>query len=298
MTFARPLSLLALAAGALVFGTLAACGSAKSGGPPAGDAGSDTATADGAAETGPTTTGAGALLFTEAPDAGGTFFAGFSETAPAVAPGCTRVDAGPCLTTSCPPAMASEAGASDAASTPDPSAGTMTVTGGAFGAKGVAFAPDNGGTYYYASPAAIFAPGDTLGASATGGAVPAFPEQTVTATPIMVLTAPAPGTGGKITIPTAQPLTVSWTGGQAGAKAVLVATAIFTSGAVASTTCSWDASLGTGMAPSAALKPLAAANAETSGIQWFQSADRQFTVGTLAVTMSARVLQGSLASFE
>jgi hypothetical protein len=120
----------------------------------------------------------------------------------------------------------------------------------------------------------------------------------VTATPILVLSAPTPGTGGKITIPTAQPLTVSWTGGQSGAKTVLVATAIFTSGGVASATCSWDASLGTGMVPSASLKPLAAANAETSGIEWWQSADAQFTAGEYAVTMSARVLQGSLASFE
>jgi len=298
MTVARSLLFLALASGGLILAFVAACGSSKSGGHAESDAAGDAVTADGMSDTGPVTTGVGAVTFTEEIDGGGTFFAGFSDTTPTLGAGCTQVDAGTCLTTSCPPASASDAGSSDAAAGPAPSAGTLTITGGAFGTKGIPVAPDKGGTYYYASPGTIFAPGDTLGVSAAGGAVPSFAVESVTATPTIVLTAPAPGTGGKITVPTAQPLVVSWTGGQSGAKTVVVATAIFTTGGVASTTCSWDASLGTGMVPSAALKPLAAANAETSGMTWYQSADNAFTVGPLAVTMSARVLQGSLASFE
>ena len=94
MTFAKPLTLLMLAAGALVLALFVACGSSKSGASSASDAGGDAATADGAGETGPSTTGVGAVTFTESPDAGGTFFAGFSDTVPTLAPGCTQVDVG------------------------------------------------------------------------------------------------------------------------------------------------------------------------------------------------------------
>jgi len=297
VTLRRFLVLALLAAGAALAVLLVACGSSKSGGHAESDAASDAVAADGG-DAGVGTTGVGLVTFSELPDSGGTFFAGFSETVPMLAPNCTALDAGPCLTTSCTPLPASDAGPGDASVMPAPSAGSLTITGGVFGSKGSSVAPDKAGTYVYASPGTIFAPGDTLGVSATGGAVPAFPEQTVVATPTIVLTAPTASTGGKITIPTAQPLVVSWTGGQSGAKTVLVATAVFTTGGGASTTCVWDASLGTGTVPSAALKPLAAANAETSGFTWYQSADNQFTVGSLAVTLSARVTQGSLASFQ
>ena len=298
MTLTRSLALALLVGCVALAAFLLACGSSKSGDHAGGDASADGSSVDGAGDTGTGTTGVGVVTFSELPDSGGTFFAGFSETVPALASNCTALDAGPCVTTSCTAVAPSDAGAGDASPTTAPNAGTLTITGGVFGTKGSSVAPDNGGTYAYASPGTIFAPGDTLGVEATGGTVPAFAEQTVTATPTIVLTAPTPGTGGKITIPTAQPLVVTWTGGQSGAKTVLIATAIFTNGGAASTACAWDASLGTGTVPTAALKPLAAANAETSGVTWYQSADNTFTVGTLAVTMSARVTQGSLAAFQ
>ena len=298
MTLARSLALALLVACTALVVLLVACGSSKSGGHPGTDAASDAATVDGGGDSGSGTTGVGVVTFSELTDAQGTFFAGFSESVPMLAANCTAVDAGPCVTTSCTKVAPSDAGAGDAAAKSAPSAGTLTLTGGVFGSKGSAVAPDNGGTYLYASPATIFAPGDTLGVSASGGAIPAFPEQTVVATPTIVLTAPTAAAGGKMTIPTAQPLVVSWTGGQTGARTVFVATALFTTGGAASTTCTWDASPGTGTVPSAALKPLAAANAETSGVTWYQSADNQFTVGSVAVTMSARVTQGSLATFQ
>jgi len=297
MTVARSLALALLAACTALAVLLVACGSSKSSGQPGTDAASDAAAVDGGGDSGSGTTGVGVVTFSELKDAQGTFFAGFSETVPMLAANCAAVDAGPCVTTSCTK-VPGDAGAADAAAKSAPSAGTLTLTGGVFGSAGSAVAPDNGGTYLYASPATIFAPGDTLGVSAAGGAIPAFTEQTVVATPTIVLTAPTAAVGGKMTIPTAQPLVVSWTGGQAGARTVFVATAIFTTGGAASTTCTWDASPGTGTVPSAALKPLAAANAETSGVTWYQSADNQFTVGSVAVTMSARVMQGSLATFQ
>ena len=298
MTLARSVALGLLACCAALAVVLLACGSSKSGGKPESDAATESSAGDGGGDAGSGTTGVGVVTFSELTDSGGTFFAGFSETVPVLATNCTALDSGPCVTTSCTAVAPSDAGAGDASPTTAPTAGTLTITGGVFGASGSSIAPDNGGTYAYASPGTIFAPGDTLGVKATGGQVPAFPEQTVTATPTIVLTAPTASTGGKITIPTAQPLVVTWTGGQTGAKTVLVATALFTTGGAASTTCAWDASLGTGTVPSAALKPLAAANAETSGVTWYQSADSTFTVGTLSVTISARVTQGSLASFQ
>lgn len=302
MTLARPVALAVLAVlavGLALGAALVACGSSKSGGPSSGDASTDGAAADGGGDTGPATTGVGVLTFSQDPDAGGTFFGGFSETAPPLAANCTQVDAGACLTTSCTAQAAGDGGGApaDAGPTTAPNAGVLTLTGGVFGSAGALVAPDKGGTYLYASPGRIFSAGDTLGVSGAGDAVPAFPAQTVTVLPVLALAFPA-SDGGKLTIPTSQPLTVTWTGGQVGAKAILSATAVFTTGGVAGTTCAWDATLGTGTVPAAALKPLAAANASTSGLSWYQETDNTFTVGTLAVTLSARVARGSLASFQ
>jgi hypothetical protein len=296
MTLVRALARVVLAAGlslvslVLLAVLLAACGSSKPGARSAGDAGSDGATGDGGGDSG--ATGAGVLTFSQDLGGGGTFFAGFSETAPKLADHCTELDAGSCVTTSCAAAAGGDAGAAAA-----PNAGVLTLTGGVFGSTGALVAPGNGGTYLYASPGLLFAAGDTLGVSATGDAIAAFAEQTVLVLPPLELTAPSTD-GGKVTIPTAQPLAVTWTGGQAGAKAILSASAVFTTGGGASVTCVWDASLGAGTVPSDALKPLAAANAQQSSMSWFQEADTVFAVGTVEVTLSARIAQGSLASFQ
>lgn len=249
------------------------------------------------------TAGVGVLTFSEALDAGGTFFGGFAtETSPASVPGCTVVDAGACTTTSCPPlaadASAGEAGLPDAAPVllaPNP--GTLHLTGGAFGDAGVTVAPDKVGTYLYVSPGSLFAPGDTLGVSAAGGQLAGFLEQTTVALPVAQLTAPV-SDGGTLSIATAQPLTISWTGGQAGATLVLSATALFTTGGQATMTCGWDASSGTASVPSAALEPLAAENAFTSGLGWYQANSTRFTTGKVAVTLTAYIAQQVPASFQ
>lgn len=279
---------------------LFACGSSKPGARTEGDASPDVLAVDGQAEGG--TTGIGVVTFSEYPDAGGKFFAGFTETPPTTSVTCTVVDAGACVTTSCPPAVQDaggdgDAAKSDAAATPAPNPGPLRLTGGAFGAAGITVAPDKGGTYLYESPGTLFAPGNTLGVSAAGGQLPAFPEQSVTVSPAVQLTAPT-ADGGKISVPTSQPLTVSWTGGQTGAKLVLSATALFTTGGEATMTCTWDAASGTADIPSAALKPLAVENALTSGLGWFQAASTQFTTGNVSVTMTAYVAQQVLAGFQ
>ncbi len=288
-----------LSTAALLAGWLVACGSSKSG----GEAHTDAGPADGQADALEGATGIGVLIFSEAPDGGGTFFAGFSGTVPPTPAGCETVDAGGCTTTTCSPPPASDGGtATDGAAQTDaqpavaPNPGRLKVSGGIFGA-GFYIDPDRGGTYLYASPGTIFSPGDQLGVAALGGALAAFPEQTVEAPPVLALTAPA-GDGGKITVSTSQSLTFSWTGGRAGDETVVTATAYFTSGGLASMTCSWDASTGTATVPSDALRPLASQNAVSSNIVWYQLAQKKFTTGPVAVSLSAYAPQGMLVAFQ
>jgi hypothetical protein len=118
------------------------------------------------------------------------------------------------------------------------------------------------------------------------------------APPILDLTAPVAPDGGSVAVPTANPLTFSWTGGQAGVEMVVTATAIFTTYGVATMTCSWDSSLGTATVPSASLRPLAAENALTSGFVWYGLAETRFSAGPVDVTLSAFVPQGKQAAFQ
>jgi hypothetical protein len=298
MTLRRAVAL-SLLFGAAAATWLVACGSSKSGGSThaSGDAAQDGSDASDASS------GVGVITFSQAPDGGGTFFAGFSRTAAPAPAGCQFVDAGACITATCLPPPVTEGGAPgdaaapvDAAVATAPNPGQLKVTGGVFGA-GFEIDPDNAGTYLYASPGTLFAPGDSLGVAAMGGVLPGFPTETVEAPPVLDLTAPG-ADGGKITISTTQPLTFSWSGGRAGDETVVTATAYFTSGGLASMTCSWDASMGTAMAPSDALRPLASQNAVSSGFVWYQLAQKKFTAGPIAVTLSAYAPQGTLAAFQ
>lgn len=285
---------------------LFACSSSSSGGPKGGgaDGSADGPAADGGGvvDTGPPP-GQGVIIFSQAPDGGvGSFAAGFVVTTAAEKlPGdCTVLDAGACVTTSCPKATASDAAAPDAAA-PDaaapPNAGTLTVTGGIFGAAGSGISIDKAGTYYYQSPGNVFMPGDSLGVAGAGNEVPEFAKETVVGPATIKLTAPA-ATAGKITIPTSADLTVTWTGGEAGAKLFFFGNAIFTSGASANLTCQWDASTGTATVPKAALTPMAASNAQGSDLQWYQAAQTSFTAGAWPVTISAYTTQQGLATFQ
>jgi hypothetical protein len=298
MTYRRTIAGLLLVAAACTT-WLVACGSSKSGGP--AHAQGDAATDDGGADA--SDGGVGVITFSEAPDGGGTFFAAFSRTTPPIPAGCEFVDAGACVTETCPPPPVSDGGAAtDAAAVTDAAPfvaanpGRLKVTGGVFG-SGFEIDPDNFGTYEYATPGTVFAPGDELGVAALGGALPAFPTQTVEAPPVLGLTAPG-ADGGKITVSTGQPLTFSWTGGHAGDQTVVTATAYFTSGGGASMTCNWDATMGTAMVPSDALRPLASQNAVSSVIVWYQLASKKFMTGPVVVTLSAYAPQGTLAAFQ
>jgi hypothetical protein len=303
MTLRRAAATALLLTASMLAVALAACGSSSSGSPRA-DAAADVAAADASDDAKDGATGIGIVEFSEAPDGGGTFYAAFSKTTPVVDSGCQVVDAGACTTTTCPPPPMSDAGAvGDAASAFDgnfPMAanpGILTVSGGVFG-SGTELGPDKLGTYLYTSPATIFAPGDKLGVAGQGADIPGFATESVVAPPILHLTAPASPDGGSVTVSTTQPLTLSWTGGQAGVQMVVTATAIFTTYGSATTTCNWDSSTGTATVPSDALRPLAAENALTSGIVWYGLAETKFTTGTVDVTLSAYVPQGKLAAFQ
>ncbi len=279
---------------------LLACGSSKSTGEPRADAGPF---ADAQADAPDKSTGVGVITFSEAPDGAGTFFAGFTERAPAAPAGCEIVDAGGCTTTTCPPLPTSDSGTgTDGAAQADaqpavaPNPGRLKITGGVFG-SGFYIDPDKDGTYLYASPGILFSPGDSLGVAALGGVLPAFPDQTIEAPPVLALTAPG-GDGGKVTVSTSQPLAFSWTGGRAGDEAVVTATSYFTSGGLSSMTCSWDASTGAATAPSDSLRPLASQNAVSSNIVWYQLAQKKFSTGPVAVTVSAYAPQGMLVAFQ
>jgi hypothetical protein len=263
---------------------------------------------DAPADAGREATGVGIINFSQTPDGGGSFAAGFTESLPPAADaGCTVVDAGSCTTTSCPAAPAADGGSGDARAPSDagadgetsfgaPNPGRMRVTGGVFG-QGFDVDPARDGLYLYASPGALFSPGDELGVSAEGAKIPGFSSEVVTAPPAVTMTAPV-GDSGTLAIATSQSLEVRWTGGRAGDHFVFNAGILFTTGATANMSCSWDASEGTGTVPSAALRPLAAENAIVSGVQWFELAQTKFTTGDVDVSLSAWVLQGSAAAFQ
>lgn len=283
-----------VALGLTLVGRLAAgCGSPGGGSSSVGhEAGASEAAAEGGESL------SGVVNFTQSPDGGGTFFASFGGRHGALPAGCVAVDAGACTTVSCPPPPDAGSGDAsvDATVVAEDNPGVLEVSGGTF-RSGFALAAERFGTYFYASPVHVYAPGDVLGVSGSGATLPAFPKRTVTAPPTIQLTEPT-SDGGRIAVVTSVPLQVSWTGGAAGDATVLVATALFTSGAVASVTCTWDASLGTGTVPSTSLTPLAAHNAVGGGMSWYQLAQTKFDVGPSAVTMSAYSPQGSLASFQ
>jgi hypothetical protein len=310
MTLPRTLAFALLAACvSLAVFLLLACGSSSKGFESSPDGSADGSKVDGGAggdggDGSSTAPGLGVVTFVQTADAGGTFSAGFALATAGgskLPAGCTVVDGGACVTTSCP--GAGDAGASDAAVPMAPNAGTLTVTGGpVFGATGFPLSPANDGTYLYASPHAIFATGDTLGVAGAGATVPAFSTETVVAPAPIKLTAPTPPTtaSGKMTIPTTADLTVSWTGGTTGAKMYFTVNAVFTaSSGGASVTCSWDAAAGTGTVPQANLTPLTAGNAEGADATWNQAAQTMFSAGTWPVTLSASFeAQAALVTFQ
>jgi hypothetical protein len=179
-----------------------------------------------------------------------------------------------------------------------PTAGTLTLTGGIFDA-GINVAPVGEGVYAYSQPTATssFAPGDILGVAASGGAVPAF-SQTIVGPGCVTLTPPSMGDAGT-SVSTGQDLTLTWSGNEPGAQVFLIAFAS-PSTPTAQTTqteiaCSFDAALGTGTIPQAAL---AALNGGTHGVlAWGQYQTKDFVAGSQKMRLMASCQAGVNAQF-
>jgi hypothetical protein len=237
------------------------------------------------------------IEFSEVPVGGGTLTAAFYATAAQPQPGCTTAvpDGGTCAVTTCAGHAPTDGGLVTLAS-----AGALDVTGGAFGEAGVEVGPGILGSYLYNTTGPMFAPGDMLSVSAAGGTVPAFGPESIAAPPAITVTAPLPGDAGVLVIPTSQSLAVTWTGGVTNARVVLTLNALFSSGASASTACSWDAVAGQGTIPASVLTPLVAGTAQAGGSTavWYQLAQTSFATGRWAVTMQAAIHGGSLATFQ
>jgi hypothetical protein len=237
----------------------------------------------------------GFIEFRQVQVGGGQFVAAFGATPLGPAPGCTyaTTDAGPCLVTTCPAQSPADAGPVSLVT-----AGVLTVSGGAFGDAGIDIGPDTLGSYLYNTTGPMFAAGDTLTVSGAGATVPAFSGKSLVAPGAITLTAPV-GDAGTIAVSTSNPLTVTWTGGTSGDRVYVDLSAFFTSGASASTICSWDAMAGTGTIPAAALAPLSSGTQQPGrgAAIWYQQSDTAFNAGRWAIALRAYVNGASLASF-
>jgi hypothetical protein len=237
----------------------------------------------------------GFIEFRQVQLGGGQFVAAFGAAPLGAAPGCAHAvaDAGACVVTTCPAQSPSDAGVVSLVT-----AGALTLRGGAFLDAGVEIGADSLGSYLYNTTGPMFATGDTLTVAAAGATVPAFAAQTLAAPGPITLTAPTED-GGTIAISTSKDLTVTWTGGTSGDKVYVDLSAFFTSGASASTVCSWDSMATTGTIPAAALAPLASGTPQTgrSAAVWYQQSETSFTAGRWAIAMRASVNGASPASF-
>jgi hypothetical protein len=202
---------------------------------------------------------------------------------------CTTTTSGACSLVTCP--MMSFA-SSD-------SAGTLTISGGSIPAGTTLTASLVDGSYGDSVVGTWFSAGDSLSVSATGAMVPAFGPDSITAPPLIALTAPqlADGDAGISTIPTSTDLTLAWSGGQSGATMTLFAGAEVSFSFI---DCSWDASLDTGTVPQSLLAQLASLsqNAGQGFVQYGQQSNVTFVAGPYTITQSAMLYTGATVNFQ
>jgi hypothetical protein len=159
------------------------------------------------------------------------------------------------------------------------STGTITLSGGTLAAP-VQVPVGTGGAYAYAPTSALFMAGQTLTASASGDVVPAWGPVSVVAPSAATLVSPASGA----TIPSTQDLTVTWSGGQSGARVRVTGAPSVGFGAYFE--CDWDASLGQGVIPQALLTALAGQSPNVS-VGQSQLAITTVDAGGYAVSVEA-----------
>ena len=198
---------------------------------------------------------------------------------------CTETPGGACILSTCTPQMVFGGG---------DDAGNLTIAGGSI-PTGRTVSNMGNGVYSDAAMGSWFTGGQTLTVSASGGMVPAFGPQPVTAPPFAELTSPQVPDAGVIVIPTSADLTLSWTAGQSGA------TWTITMGyetSDKSLECGWDASLGQGTIPQAMLGLLVAGGSGPATANYGQTMTTTFTAGMYDVTESAMTYSQRAVTFQ
>jgi hypothetical protein len=228
----------------------------------------------------------GTLLFGEQSSPSLAYFSGFFVCAPSSSNGCTLTNYGSCAATDCPLVL-------DGGLPTYPTAGTLTIRGGALGDAGLAVNPGPYGIYNYSQFTAMFGKGDALSVEASGGTVPAFPNEQVIAPGYVTVTAPV-SDGGAYVIPTSQDLQVTWSGGESNASLGVVLSGV-SGGHQKQVICTFDAQTGTGTVPQAALASLTNASSGQLYIEHLRTTG--FDAGAFAVTLGAATLVGGSTSF-
>ena len=164
---------------------------------------------------------------------------------------CSFAAAGSCVLTTCPLGTGYDAGAL-------PSAGNLTLYGGALGSSGLVLYPGGGSDEYsYQTGGTLFTSTDTLSVVASGADVPSF-AQSVPGVDYVTVDSPQ-AFNGTVYLTTSQDLDVQWSGGVTGSF-VSFEFATETGGQKIGATCTFDAAAGQGTVPSTMLGPLAGTN--------------------------------------
>jgi hypothetical protein len=176
---------------------------------------------------------------------------------------CTETTQGPCTVEDCTlGGGGSGTGGAGAGGAPAaPNAGVITLTGGV---RNVTLTPLANGTYPVDTEAStqLFTGGESITMAGAGADVPSF-SQAVTAPSLIDLTAPTFVTGN-LTVDTTSDLVLSWTGGSTGTTFLRLTGSDASS--LVTVECEFDASAGTGTAPTAALSPLQGLSNGTASI--------------------------------
>jgi hypothetical protein len=125
--------------------------------------------------------------------------------------------------------------------------------------------------------------------------VPAFGPQPVTAPPFAELTNPQVPDAGSVVFPTSADLTLTWTAGQAGATWTIT---MGYESSYDSLECTWDAALGQGTIPQAALSQLAASGTGPATANYGQTASTKFSTGVYDITESALTYTQRAIAFQ
>ncbi len=177
-----------------------------------------------------------------------TFNASFYQySGPAPVGGCTITMSGGCTLTQCPPA--GDGGVP--MTTTLPTAGTVSISGGK---RAASISPKTDGTYPTDSDnmKPLYAGGETLTISATGGTVPAFSGTVVAPARVRVTSPAVPAAGSSLAISRSSALSFAWSGGTVGE----VTFGVYPQSATSWVTCSFPANAGAGSIPSSLLSKL------------------------------------------